>query len=645
MEKQNVAAVQGMVNRHFEVTTGESEPKKERMTESKVGSKRFSFLPSLRRNSSTAPPPVPAYPQPAVVRRIVLGKGLPEPMNTNDGVLSPDELARATTLLTFKGQMMDIDRTVVNVWQMLRQRDEDKLKRLVSEVDKQQEILQKLQADIASAEELSTLSVHESDTSLGENGKTGDRRSDNRRPSVHVRARLEELEQELQLLTTRITEQKEQIKHKEEYLLAQAKEAKLKERRVAELESRVNEKERHIGGLEWRQKDLEKKIEATEARLKELDDLVVYRERLMVSRTGDHTRASTANTKEVTFKSLSGVDAVPSTAMTMTRSSLREALPDDSGANGDDNTEGGPDAAGDIYVPEVLVEELGGGAIQDNPVYQDYQRVSMALDTLADLLGQQRIARQAAMNDGIPCPPSIEDIDDMARYLDLNLQRFPHLRWIAEDAVDPPVPVNWAMLENDDGEHFYYDEIRGESQYDHPLDRFYRRLVRLLTTYDQVPENEVDLYDDQLAVVASQERPMSSISQYGALSRPRSHPTPHTEGVSHPTRRSTGPAPDDADALPRCPPPRSQSAGSLLSPRRPPPPGNLAGIGGDGGSRGPHDAQADGAKSPGYVRPASAGTAPGSPRVKISTMYSRKSYVNKLPTPPPTPPKTTARDM
>jgi len=69
-----------------------------------------------------------------------------------------------------------------------------------------------------------------------------------------------------------------------------------------------------------------------------------------------------------------------------------------------------------------------------------------------------------------------EEVVEYARYIGIDVQAEPHLRWIAEHGVCAPVPAPWKACEDGD-EVFYHNAQTNESIWEHPCDEKYKRLV------------------------------------------------------------------------------------------------------------------------------------------------------------------------
>eukprot|EP01046_Picozoa_sp_COSAG06_P044490 COSAG06_NODE_6003_length_3160_cov_1.311663_3_plen_255_part_00 len=73
-------------------------------------------------------------------------------------------------------------------------------------------------------------------------------------------------------------------------------------------------------------------------------------------------------------------------------------------------------------------------------------------------------------------PAVFAEVLSFAKYLDFDLQAFPDLYWIAEQARSAPIPEAWTEHVDDTGNSYYYNEETQESSWEHPLDGYFKGL-------------------------------------------------------------------------------------------------------------------------------------------------------------------------
>ena len=69
-----------------------------------------------------------------------------------------------------------------------------------------------------------------------------------------------------------------------------------------------------------------------------------------------------------------------------------------------------------------------------------------------------------------------EEMISMAEYLGIKVISERHLLWIVRDALNAPLPAQWAVLNDSKGKAFYYNRSTNQSRWDHPLDPHFRKL-------------------------------------------------------------------------------------------------------------------------------------------------------------------------
>lgn len=68
------------------------------------------------------------------------------------------------------------------------------------------------------------------------------------------------------------------------------------------------------------------------------------------------------------------------------------------------------------------------------------------------------------------------EVLNMAEYLGIKPISESHMLWIAVDAIQAPLPVNWIAQRDTEGRIFFYNKITHQSKWDHPLDPHFRKL-------------------------------------------------------------------------------------------------------------------------------------------------------------------------
>eukprot|EP00948_MAST-09A_sp_MAST-9A-sp1_P001510 g1510.t1 len=69
---------------------------------------------------------------------------------------------------------------------------------------------------------------------------------------------------------------------------------------------------------------------------------------------------------------------------------------------------------------------------------------------------------------------------EYARYLGMKPFDEPELLWIAEAALSASLPEGWQEWENDNGEVYYFNEMTGTTQWEHPAEQYYRDLYQAM---------------------------------------------------------------------------------------------------------------------------------------------------------------------
>eukprot|EP00927_Polykrikos_kofoidii_P012543 TRINITY_DN1540_c0_g3_i1.p1 TRINITY_DN1540_c0_g3~~TRINITY_DN1540_c0_g3_i1.p1 ORF type:complete len:701 (+),score=147.07 TRINITY_DN1540_c0_g3_i1:57-2159(+) len=73
--------------------------------------------------------------------------------------------------------------------------------------------------------------------------------------------------------------------------------------------------------------------------------------------------------------------------------------------------------------------------------------------------------------------PTDEEIRDYAEFLGIDVEKEPHLVWIAREGVVAPVPEPWKACTENGDDVFYFNYETHESVWDHPCDEKYRSMT------------------------------------------------------------------------------------------------------------------------------------------------------------------------
>ena len=74
----------------------------------------------------------------------------------------------------------------------------------------------------------------------------------------------------------------------------------------------------------------------------------------------------------------------------------------------------------------------------------------------------------------------LEEVREFALYLGMNPEEDKDLLWIAVDAMTAKLPEHWEELKAENGQSYYYFKRTGQTQWEHPLDEYYRGLYAKL---------------------------------------------------------------------------------------------------------------------------------------------------------------------
>merc|ERR1719343_120499 len=73
--------------------------------------------------------------------------------------------------------------------------------------------------------------------------------------------------------------------------------------------------------------------------------------------------------------------------------------------------------------------------------------------------------------------PSEEEVREYAEFLGIDIDKEPHLEWIARQGVVAPVPPPWKACTENGEDVFYFNFETAESVWDHPCDETYRNMA------------------------------------------------------------------------------------------------------------------------------------------------------------------------
>ncbi|XP_070534943.1 centrosomal protein of 164 kDa-like [Ptychodera flava] len=75
--------------------------------------------------------------------------------------------------------------------------------------------------------------------------------------------------------------------------------------------------------------------------------------------------------------------------------------------------------------------------------------------------------------------PTEEEIREYAQVIGIEVDREPHLMWIAREGINAPLPQDWKPCQDQSGsgDIYYFNFASGESMWDHPCDEYYRNMV------------------------------------------------------------------------------------------------------------------------------------------------------------------------
>jgi hypothetical protein len=110
---------------------------------------------------------------------------------------------------------------------------------------------------------------------------------------------------------------------------------------------------------------------------------------------------------------------------------------------------------------------------QNNTAWRNSEKVLAMKEEAAE--EAQTALRQ--LKQGIELVPGLtEDVIRMAEYLGIRVLSEPGLLWIASEAFVAPLPADWTTHNDADGRLFFHNSASNVSQWDHPLDNYFRNL-------------------------------------------------------------------------------------------------------------------------------------------------------------------------
>ena len=71
--------------------------------------------------------------------------------------------------------------------------------------------------------------------------------------------------------------------------------------------------------------------------------------------------------------------------------------------------------------------------------------------------------------------PTVDEIEEYAKYLGMDLQNDRNLFYIAKEGLKAPLPGPWKPCKDPKGDIWYYNFDTKEMQKDHPCDDYYRK--------------------------------------------------------------------------------------------------------------------------------------------------------------------------
>eukprot|EP00736_Rhodelphis_marinus_P004747 Rmarinus@m.22937 len=90
--------------------------------------------------------------------------------------------------------------------------------------------------------------------------------------------------------------------------------------------------------------------------------------------------------------------------------------------------------------------------------------------------------------------PTDSEVAEYARYLGMDPLKEPEYLWLAKEALCAALPFGWSEhVDPSDGTVYYYCNQTDESQWEHPLDEYYRWFYRMMVEYSRESKAAVQI--------------------------------------------------------------------------------------------------------------------------------------------------------
>lgn len=90
--------------------------------------------------------------------------------------------------------------------------------------------------------------------------------------------------------------------------------------------------------------------------------------------------------------------------------------------------------------------------------------------------------------------PDVADLYEYCLSLGVDADQDEDLLWVVHEAFNAPLPGNVAEYTNEEGRVYYFNEVTGQSSWEHPLDQVYREVLSLVkqvrTEAPRAPEEQ-----------------------------------------------------------------------------------------------------------------------------------------------------------